>query len=192
MRGGESIPGTHSLGVLPPPPSSRSYTWTNEGSESHQWAGTGGVLYTGAAPTGLTGLRTEFFSPACPVGPRTWYATILTGPWSLDFLDLQEQLFTEHICTLTSLSGLWIQHCKKGYRFHVTSRDVTNQTPPGRELLNSSQPGRIWSVTSRPGTGKTTTFFYSEQVQYSDRHSGPDRCSTCIYWCLSSDRPGRC
>jgi hypothetical protein len=42
-----------------------------------------------------------------------------------------------------------------------TSRDVTNQTLPGREYLNYSRPGRVWLVTSRLGTGKWQTFFYS-------------------------------
>jgi hypothetical protein len=44
---------------------------------------------------------------------------------------------------------------KKGYCF---SRDVTNQTLPGRELLNYSRLGRVWLVTSRLETGKTINF----------------------------------
>ncbi len=42
--------------------------------------------------------------------------------------------------------------------FPVSSRDVTNQTLPGWELLNYSRPGRLWLLTSRLGTGY---FFYS-------------------------------
>jgi hypothetical protein len=48
---------------------------------------------------------------------------------------------------------------KKDIVFTVPSRDVTNQTPPGRESLNYSRLGRVWFVTSRLGTGKTVTFF---------------------------------
>ncbi len=50
-------------------------------------------------------------------------------------------------------------HCKKGYRFPVPSRDVTNQTPPGRELWNCFRPGKVWLATSQLGAGKTITFF---------------------------------
>jgi hypothetical protein len=50
-------------------------------------------------------------------------------------------------------------HCKKGYRFSVPSRQVTNQTLPGRELFKSSRPGRVWLVTSQLVTGKPITFF---------------------------------
>ncbi len=45
--------------------------------------------------------------------------------------------------------------------FPVPSRDVTNQTLPGRELLNYSRPYWVWLVRSRLGTGKTITFLYS-------------------------------
>ncbi len=48
---------------------------------------------------------------------------------------------------------------KKVIVFPVHSRDVTNQSLPGRELLNYSRPGRVWLVTSPLGTGKTITFF---------------------------------
>jgi hypothetical protein len=48
---------------------------------------------------------------------------------------------------------------KKVIVFPVPSRDVTNQTLPGREKFNYSRPGRFWLVTSRQGTGKTITFF---------------------------------
>ncbi len=45
-------------------------------------------------------------------------------------------------------------HCKKGYsEFPFPSRDVTNQTLPGRESFNYSRPGRVWLVTSWLGTG---------------------------------------
>ncbi len=43
--------------------------------------------------------------------------------------------------------------------FPVPSRDVTDQTLPGREKFNYSRPGRVWSVTPRLGTGKSITFF---------------------------------
>ncbi len=50
---------------------------------------------------------------------------------------------------------------KKINYFPVPSRDVTDQTLPGREKFNYSRPGRVWPVTSRLGTGKWQTFFYS-------------------------------
>ncbi len=50
---------------------------------------------------------------------------------------------------------------KKVSHFPVFSRDVTDQTLPGREKLNYSRPGRVWSVTSRLRTGKWLTLFYS-------------------------------
>jgi hypothetical protein len=50
---------------------------------------------------------------------------------------------------------------KKVNDFPVPSRDVTNQTLSGRELLNYSRPGRIWYVTSWLGSGKSGTFFHS-------------------------------
>jgi hypothetical protein len=51
---------------------------------------------------------------------------------------------------------------KKVIVFPVPSRDVTNQTLPGREFLNYSRRGRVWFVTSpRLGTGKTIAIFYS-------------------------------
>jgi hypothetical protein len=58
---------------------------------------------------------------------------------------------------------------KKGYPFPVSSRDVTNQTLPGREKINYSRPRRVWLVTSRLGTGKRLTFFtvYSLELQYT-------------------------
>jgi hypothetical protein len=52
-------------------------------------------------------------------------------------------------------------HCKFFIVFPVPSRDVTNQTLPGWELLNYFRLERVWLVTSRLGTGKTITFFYS-------------------------------
>jgi hypothetical protein len=56
----------------------------------------------------------------------------------------------------------WCLQCKKKVIvFPVPSRDVTNQTLPGLELLKYSRPERVWLVTSRLGTGKTITFFYS-------------------------------
>ncbi len=48
---------------------------------------------------------------------------------------------------------------KKVIVFPVPSRDVINQTLPGRELLIYSS-GRVWLVTSRLGTGKTITFYF--------------------------------
>jgi hypothetical protein len=38
---------------------------------------------------------------------------------------------------------------KKVIVFPVLSRDVTNRTIPGRELLNYSRPGRVWLVKTR-------------------------------------------
>ncbi len=61
--------------------------------------------------------------------------------------------------------------------FPVSSRDVTNQTLPGRELLNYSRPGRVWLVTSRLGTGKPL-FLYSVATQAAGRVSTP------VYMCL--------
>jgi hypothetical protein len=51
---------------------------------------------------------------------------------------------------------------KKVTYFPVPSRDVTNQTLPGREQFNYSRPWRVWLVTSRLGRGKSLTFFYRE------------------------------
>jgi hypothetical protein len=55
-----------------------------------------------------------------------------------------------------------VLHCKKKFLvFPVPSRDVTNQTPPGRELLNYSQPGKVWLVTSRLHRKKSFSIFLS-------------------------------
>ncbi len=54
---------------------------------------------------------------------------------------------------------------KKVIFFPVPSRDVTNHTLPGRELLKYFWPGRVWLVISRLGTGKTITFFYSVETE---------------------------
>jgi hypothetical protein len=51
---------------------------------------------------------------------------------------------------------------KKVNGFPVPSRDVTNQSLPGRELFKYSPPGRGWLVTSLLKIGKTLTFFYSD------------------------------
>jgi hypothetical protein len=45
---------------------------------------------------------------------------------------------------------------KKVIIFRVPSRDVTNQTLPGQELLNCSRPGRVWLLT---GDGKSDNLF---------------------------------
>ncbi len=59
----------------------------------------------------------------------------------------------------------WQIHCKKKVGdFPVHSRDVTNQTLPGLELLNYSRPGRVWLVTSRLGTGESPTFLQCTRV----------------------------
>ncbi len=50
---------------------------------------------------------------------------------------------------------------KKVIDFAVPSRNVTNQTLPGRELLNYSLLRRVWLVKSRLGTEKSLIFFYS-------------------------------
>jgi hypothetical protein len=50
---------------------------------------------------------------------------------------------------------------EKFNEFPISSRDVTNQTLPGRKQFNYSQAGRVWLVTSRMGTGKLLAFFYS-------------------------------
>jgi hypothetical protein len=49
---------------------------------------------------------------------------------------------------------------KKVNDFPVPSRDVTEQTLPGRNFYYS-RAGRVWLVTSRLGTGISLTFFYS-------------------------------
>jgi hypothetical protein len=63
---------------------------------------------------------------------------------------MKKVIFTSKVCTV-----------KKIIVFPVLSRDITNQTHPGREILDYSRPGRVWSVTSHLGAGKTITFFYS-------------------------------
>jgi hypothetical protein len=60
-------------------------------------------------------------------------------------------------CKLQSTTVLGIYTVKKGYRFPVPSRYVTNQTLPDREKFNYSRPGRVWLVTSR--TGNHQPFF---------------------------------
>ena len=67
---------------------------------------------------------------------------------------------------------------KKVIGFPVPSRDVTNQTHPGRELLNYFRRGRVWLVTSRLGTVKSITFFYSSGGNKEIRI-----CSA-LYWLL--------
>ncbi len=57
------------------------------------------------------------------------------------------------------ITDMGIYIVKKFIDFPVPSRDVTDQTLPGRERLNYSRPGRVWSVTPRLGTGKSITFF---------------------------------
>ncbi len=48
---------------------------------------------------------------------------------------------------------------KKVTDFSVPSRDVTNQTLPGKERVNYSPPGRVWFVA---GDEKMAyLFFYS-------------------------------
>ncbi len=54
---------------------------------------------------------------------------------------------------------------KKDCHFPIPSRDVTDQTLPGREYFNFSRPGRVWSVTSRLGNGKIVNLFYGERIQ---------------------------
>ena len=39
--------------------------------------------------------------------------------------------------------GVYLLHCKKEYCVPALSRDVVNQTLPGRELLNYSRPERV-------------------------------------------------
>jgi hypothetical protein len=51
-------------------------------------------------------------------------------------------------------------HCKKTvFVFSVPSRDVTNQTLPGWELLNYSQPGSLVSDIPAAGDGKNDDLF---------------------------------
>jgi|688.fasta_scaffold537622_1 hypothetical protein len=54
---------------------------------------------------------------------------------------------------------------KKVIIFPVPSRDVTNQTLSGRELLNYSWPVRVWLVTKRLRAGKTIIFFNSVRCE---------------------------
>jgi hypothetical protein len=65
-------------------------------------------------------------------------------------------------CIAPSLQPNAEVHCKKRFvvGFPVPSRDVTDQTLPGREYFNYSRPGmRVCLVTSRLGMGKSITFF---------------------------------
>ena len=73
-------------------------------------------------------------------------------------LSLQKRLDFLHYCT----PEYWDCTVKKVSDFPVPSRDVTNQTLPGRELLNYSWPQRVWLVTYRLGVGKTLTLFTVE------------------------------
>jgi hypothetical protein len=57
---------------------------------------------------------------------------------------------------------------KKLCDFPILSRDVTNQTLPGREQLNYTPPGRVWLVTSQLGTGKSLTFLQSTEYSAPD------------------------
>jgi hypothetical protein len=65
-----------------------------------------------------------------------------------------------------------IKMVKKVSDLPVPSRDVTNQTLPGRVQLNYSWPGIVWLVTSA-GDGKIANLFYNaitlEPQQKSDR-----------------------
>ncbi len=81
-------------------------------------------------------------------------------------LSLPVLLYTLSLCCPSSQYLKWellslLYTVKKVSHFPVPSRDVTDQTLPGREKLNYSRPGRVWSVTSRLGTGKRLTLFYS-------------------------------
>ncbi len=61
---------------------------------------------------------------------------------------------------LVRIKVMWICNPAKGLStilsFSRPSRDVTDQTLPGREYF---WPGRVWMVTSQLGMGKTITFF---------------------------------
>ncbi len=62
---------------------------------------------------------------------------------------------------LLSLSPVNREHSEKKFIvFPVPSRDVTNQTLPGQELLNYSQPEFSFDIPA--GDWETITFFYSE------------------------------
>jgi hypothetical protein len=65
------------------------------------------------------------------------------------------------ICFL--FATMYAETCtvKKVIVFPGPSRDVTNQTPPGQELLNYYQQGRVLLMTSRLGTEKNYNLFYS-------------------------------
>ncbi len=64
--------------------------------------------------------------------------------------------------------------------FPVPSRDVTNQTLPGREKFNYSRPGRLWSVTSR----------YPVQGDFGQWHPGIPSRETLVSD-IPVSRPGR-
>ncbi len=61
-----------------------------------------------------------------------------------------------------------MQTVKKVIVFPVPSRDVTNETLPGRELLHYSRPGRVWFVTSRLGTGTRYPFLQCMSLLHED------------------------
>ncbi len=69
-----------------------------------------------------------------------------------------KQAASNHISKIFFTLTAPIYTVKKVSGFPVPSRDVTDQTLPGWELLNYSRPGRVWSVTSRLETGKPLTF----------------------------------
>ncbi len=75
--------------------------------------------------------------------------------WRLSYLLRQTKYFDYKV----SLDGtIETTHTvkKNVSEFPALSRDVTNQTLPGRERMNYSRPGRVWLVL---GTGKSLTFF---------------------------------
>jgi hypothetical protein len=71
--------------------------------------------------------------------------------------------------------GLGGYTVKKVIVFPVPSRDVSNQTLPGREEFNNYRPDRVWLVTSRLGTGKKIYFLQCTQ----------DDVFICEFWVLS-------
>jgi hypothetical protein len=60
---------------------------------------------------------------------------------------------------LIEMKRIAVYTVKKVIGFPVNSREVTNQTLPGREELNNFRPGTVWLVTCPLGTENRYPFF---------------------------------
>jgi hypothetical protein len=86
-------------------------------------------------------------------------------------------------------SPIWIHALKKKISgFPVPSRDVTNQTLPGRGIIRSFPAReRVWLVWL--GTGKSKTFFYTVGMRFSAHyHLFLLRCIDLVHSALSHVR----